>query len=53
MRTLGASIVCLLLVLQAACVSTETEPVKVSLDDAAKGVLTNLGGFASLRLNTR
>jgi len=39
MRTLRATVVCLLLVSQWACVTTETKPVQISLDDAAKANL--------------
>jgi len=39
MRTLGATVVCLLLVFQSACVTTESDPVEISLDEAAKANL--------------
>jgi len=39
MRTLGAIAVCWLLIFSAACVTHETEPVKISLDEAARANL--------------
>lgn len=39
MRTLGAIAVCWLLILSAACVTHESEPVKISLDEAARANL--------------
>lgn len=39
MRTLNATLVCMLLVFQWACVTTESDPVEISLDEAAKANL--------------